>query len=111
MHDNFLTGLSLMDLYDVQRKVVKLIEEKKRQLILSVSVEKNAHGATILKHPTNGSYIVKPHAYRGRLRMWKMVEGQRGLKQGPVVEHEAMGNLDDLRIGIALGNYNGGNHA
>ena len=37
--------------------------------------------------------------------MWKMVQGQRGLKQGPMVVEEAMGDLDDLKIHVALGYY------
>jgi hypothetical protein len=101
---NSLNDLPLMELYKVASETQRAIEKQKRLLISSVSAERNER-TVYLKHPTNGTYVCKQVAYRGRWRMWKMVPGQRGLKQGPMVVHEAMGDLDDLRIQVALGYY------
>lgn len=99
-----VNGLSLPDLYTIQNEVAARIDKEKRRLINSVSTMRNEHGTT-LKHPTHGTYICKNAAYKGRWRMWKMIPGQRGLKQGPVVVEEAMGDLDSLKIQVALGHY------
>jgi hypothetical protein len=107
---NSLNGLSLADLYKVQVELGRAIEKQKKLLIGSVSVEKNEHGTIYLKHLTNGTYVCKRVAYMGRWRMWKMIQGQRGLKQGPMVVHECSGygsweDLDGLKIQVALGYY------
>jgi hypothetical protein len=97
--------MPLMDMYEVARWWDLAINKRRKSLMESVSVEKNKNGATILSHPDNGSYIVKPWAFRGRLRMWKMIPGSRGLKQGPMVVKEHTGDLDSLKVQIALGHY------
>jgi phage gp16-like protein len=73
-------SLSLMDLYKVQSDIEQKIEKQKCDLINSVKSERDGQ-KVFLKHPTNGTYLCKQAAYAGRWRMWKMVEGQRGLKQ------------------------------
>ena len=105
-----LNDVGLMDLYKLRNEVQQAIDKEKKRLIGSVSVEKNEHGTIFLTHQTNGSYVCKRAAFRSRWRMWKMVQGQRGLKQGPVVVHEHGGygsweELDDLKIHVALGYY------
>ena len=102
---NFIKGMPLMDLYEVRAGVEREIERQKKLLINSVSVEKNQFGTIYLNHTTNGTYVCKKAAYKGRWRMWKMIPGQRGPKQGPVVVNEHQGDLDDLRIQVALGYY------
>jgi len=96
--------LPLMQLYMVQSSVGQEIEKQKRLLIKSVTVEKEDR-KVFLKHPVNGTYVCKPVAFKGRWRMWKMIPGVRGLKEGPVVVNEHSGDLDDLKIHVALGYY------
>lgn len=102
---SFLDNLSLMDLYKVKTEVYRKIDRQKKLLINSVVVEKNKHGTIYLKHLTNGTYVCKKVAYGGRWRVWKMISGQRGLKQGPVVIKEESCDLDSLIIQVALGYY------
>jgi len=99
-----INKLPLMQLYDVQSIVGPAIEKELRRLRASV-IRKNEGKNVYLEHPENGTYICKNVAYAGRWRMWKMVQGVRGLKRGPMVVEEAFGDIDDLKIHVALGYY------
>lgn len=106
-----LRDLPLMELYKVQGMVRDAIDREHEHLLDSVvafnetALGRASYGVH-LRHATYGTYWCQKVGSRGRWRVWKMVEGKRGLKRGPMVLRESMNSdLDNLKIQIALGHY------
>jgi hypothetical protein len=76
-------------------------ENRSVEAARQVTVTKLAEGHFTFQHPTAGEFEAKRIAHGGRYRVWRRVQGSRGMKRGPVIIQESYLGIQAIRQHIA----------
>ena len=92
--------LSLQDLQSISFEFSREVTRRSDRLIRSIKVEKQPNQIN-LSHERHGSFVCKKVAFAGRWRVWKLKDKKKVM----VIEESMTYDIDDIRLRIALGQF------